>query len=341
MRRYRRLGIAFAIAAAVLPAALPGTAARATPPPPEPPAPQAGQQHRAPLDFDENACEGPAADEGDVYTKPPKTAPGTTPHHRGLPLRWPRNIPDREEAERMLGDLKVRKFNGKGYHRKYFGSTCWVRHGVDRCTTRQVALKIQSDAPVTLDGMCKVVGGRWHSEYDNRDMADPAHVDVDHVVPLRQAWGSGARNWTAKKRLEFANDLTASPQLIAVSTWTNRRKGDKGPDKWLPRAGAQCRYVRAWVGVKDYYGLSVTRAEKTKLQQVLADCRDEKPDGRHEGRPEGRPERPELRPDGQHGGRPDGQHGARPDGQHGGRPDAQHGARPDGQHSGRPGGPKS
>ncbi|GGX77627.1 HNH endonuclease family protein [Streptomyces hiroshimensis] len=291
MRRYRRLGIAFAIAAAVLPAALPGTAARATPPP-EPATPQAAQQagrhqHRAPLDFDENECEGPAADEGDIYTRPPNTGhPATTPttttttthtptptHRRGLPLKWPRNLPDRKEAVRMLGELDVKAFSSKGYHRSHFGSVCWVRHGVDRCTTRQIALKFQSVVPATLDGRCKVVGGRWHSEYDNRDMGDPVHVDIDHIVPLRHAWGSGARTWTAKKRQEFANDLTASPQLIAVSTWANRRKGDKGPDKWMPVAGAECLYSQAWIGVKDYYGLSVTRKEKAKLQQVLAGCK--------------------------------------------------------------------
>ncbi|QLE72442.1 HNH endonuclease [Streptomyces rectiverticillatus] len=283
MRRYRRLGIAFAIAAAVIPAALPGTAARATPPP-EPGTPQTGQQagghqHRAPLDFDENDCEGPAADEGDIYTRPPKTGnpptgnPPATPPRRSLPLKWPRNLPDRKEAVRMLGELKVKPFSSTGYHRKHFGSACWVPHGIDRCTTRQIALKFQSVVPATLDGRCKVVGGRWHSEYDNRDMADPAHVDIDHVVPLRHAWGSGARTWTAKKRQEFANDLAASPQLIAVSTWANRRKGDKGPEKWMPVAGAECLYSQAWIGVKDYYGLSVTRKEKAKLQQVLAGCK--------------------------------------------------------------------
>ncbi|WP_424892028.1 HNH endonuclease family protein [Streptomyces sp. XH2] len=273
MRRFRRLGIAFATAAAVLPAALPGNAARATPPPPEPTTPQAGL-HRAPVDYDENECEGATAEEGDVYA-PPKTdtTTGPAPHHRSLPVKWPRHIPDVKEAVRMLDELKVRPFSSKGYKRKYFGSTCWVRHGIDQCTTRETALRLQSVVPVRLEGRCKVVGGRWHSEYDNRDMADPAHVDIDHIVPLRHAWGSGARHWTDRKRREFANDLTAAPQLIAVSTWANRRKMDNGPDRWLPVAGAECNYSEAWIGVKDYYGLSVTSAEKEKLQQVLSGCK--------------------------------------------------------------------
>ncbi|GHC64470.1 GmrSD restriction endonuclease domain-containing protein [Streptomyces cinnamoneus] len=200
---------------------------------------------------------------------PAKEAPAT---HRALPMNWPRNIPDRDDAARMLDELDVQPFSSKGYDRRHFGGACWVRHGINRCTTRELVLKLQSVVPATLDGLCRVVGGKWRSEYDNRDMADPTHIDVDHIVPLRNAWGSGASSWTPRKRQEFANDMTATPQLIAVSTWSNRRKGDKGPDKWLPQGG-ECTYSRAWIAVKDYYGLSVTLAEKAKLEQVLAGCR--------------------------------------------------------------------
>ncbi|MEU4210223.1 DUF1524 domain-containing protein [Streptomyces sp. NPDC026206] len=207
----------------------------------------------------------------DPAAAPVKAPVGAHAQHRSLPLKWPRGIPERDEAVRMLEELDVKPFNSKGYDRSRFGSACWVRHGVDRCTTREIVLKFQSLVPATLDGKCRVVGGQWHSEYDNRIMADPVHMDVDHIVPLRHAWGSGANTWSPEKLQEFANDLTASPQLIVVSTWSNRRKGDKGPDKWLPQGG-ECPYSQAWVAVKDYYGLSVTRAEKAKLLQVLSTC---------------------------------------------------------------------
>ncbi|MEU7134714.1 DUF1524 domain-containing protein [Streptomyces sp. NPDC046261] len=211
----------------------------------------------------------PAAQKPGARPAPSGVRPAS---HRGLPLKWPKNIPDRDDAARMLDELEVRTFNSKGYDRRHFGgAACWVRHGVNRCTTREMALKIQSIVPARLEGKCKVVGGQWHSEYDNRTMNDPLHVDVDHIVPLRHAWGSGASSWPAAKRQEFANDLTASPQLIVVSTWSNRRKGDKAPDKWMP-SGGECMYSRAWIAVKDYYGLSVTEAEKDKLRQVLGKC---------------------------------------------------------------------
>ncbi|NJP82364.1 HNH endonuclease, partial [Streptomyces sp. AA8] len=189
------------------------------------------------------------------------------------PAKWPKNIPDLDDAKRELGELKVRAFDSKGFERKKFGgSSCWVLHGPDKCSTRELALKAQSDIAVTTQGRCKVVSGRWHSAYDNTTLVNPLRVDIDHIVPLRVAWGSGGRNWPDYKRRAFANDLSASPQLIAVSTWSNREKGDKGPDKWLPK-GYECLYSRAWIGVKDYYGLSVTQAEKRKLRQVLAGCK--------------------------------------------------------------------
>ncbi|MFI9310301.1 HNH endonuclease family protein [Streptomyces triculaminicus] len=199
-------------------------------------------------------------------------APGAHGSYRSFPAKWPKNVPDRDEATRLLQDLDVKPFNSKGYDRKHFGgASCWALHGPNRCTTRDLALKIQSVVPATLDGPCRVVGGEWRSEYDGRKVIDPMHVDVDHIVPLRHAWGSGANNWSPEKRLEFANDLTAAPQLIVVSTWSNRTKGDKGPEKWLPK-GAECPYSQAWVAVKDYYGLSVTQEEKEKLLQILGKC---------------------------------------------------------------------
>jgi len=36
------------------------------------------------------------------------------------------------------------------------------------------------------------------------------------MVPLKEAWISGARDWTAARREQFANDITR-PQLAAVT----------------------------------------------------------------------------------------------------------------------------
>lgn len=46
----------------------------------------------------------------------------------------------------------------------------------------------------------------------------------DHLVPLKEAWLSGARNWTPAQREALANDLTR-PQLVAVTDNLNDSKG--------------------------------------------------------------------------------------------------------------------
>lgn len=37
---------------------------------------------------------------------------------------------------------------------------------------------------------CKLSGGRWLSYYDGQAVTDPAKLDIDHMVPLAEAWDS-------------------------------------------------------------------------------------------------------------------------------------------------------
>ena len=76
---------------------------------------------------------------------------------------------------------------------------------------------------IKLSG-CNVVGGRWESVYDGRAFTDPSDVDIDHMVPLANAWRSGADEWDDAKRGDFANDSTR-PQLFAVSASSQPGKG--------------------------------------------------------------------------------------------------------------------
>ena len=60
------------------------------------------------------------------------------------------------------------------------------------------------------------------------------------------------------------------PQLLAVTDSVNQAKGDQDPAEWLPsRTAYQCTYVRAWVQVKYYYGLSMDSAEWNACNNVL------------------------------------------------------------------------
>jgi hypothetical protein len=138
------------------------------------------------------------------------------------------------------------------------------------CDTREYVIERDGTGVVT-DSACKATSGHWTSVYDGATTTDPSTFDIDHLVPLAEAWASGAWAWTTAQRQAFANDVTR-PQLLAVSASSNRSKGDDDPAEWLPQTSFRCTYARAWVQVKHYYGLTVDSAEKSTLQSVLSGC---------------------------------------------------------------------
>jgi hypothetical protein len=138
------------------------------------------------------------------------------------------------------------------------------------CDTREYVLK-RDGSNVVTDSSCKATSGSWTSVYDGVTTTSASTFDIDHLVPLAEAWASGAWSWTTAQRQSYANDVTR-PQLIAVSASSNRSKGDDDPAEWLPRTSYQCTYARAWVQVKHYYALSVDSAEKSALTSILNGC---------------------------------------------------------------------
>jgi hypothetical protein len=171
-------------------------------------------------------------------------------------------------ARSYLSTLSVQTEVRTGYSRDLFPH--WITIS-GACNTRETVLKRDGSGVVT-DSACASTSGSWYSPYDGATWSLASDVDIDHMVPLAEAWDSGARNWTTAQRQAFANDLTR-PQLIAVTDNVNQAKGDQDPATWMPsRTAYQCTYVRAWVQVKYYYGLSVDSAEKSALTSYLASC---------------------------------------------------------------------
>ncbi|WP_406097366.1 HNH endonuclease family protein [Streptomyces sp. NBC_01013] len=172
-------------------------------------------------------------------------------------------------ARTYLGELTVQaEGSSTGYSRDKFPH--WITQS-GACNTREVVLK-RDGTNVSQDSSCAAVSGSWYSQYDGATWTAASDLDIDHMVPLAEAWRSGASSWTTAQRQAYANDLTR-PQLIAVTDNVNQSKGDQDPATWLPsRTAYKCTYVRAWVHVKHYYGLSVDSAEKSALQSVLNGC---------------------------------------------------------------------
>jgi hypothetical protein len=126
-----------------------------------------------------------------------------------------------------------------------------------------------------VSGRCTISGGIWHSYYDDIDVAGARSLDIDHVVPLAEAWDSGASSWSSQTRQDYANDLGDSRSLAAVSARENRSKADQDPAQWLPSdPGAGCRYIEEWTVVKSRWGLSADPNEVTALTDLADGCGD-------------------------------------------------------------------
>ncbi|HEX3778508.1 MAG TPA: HNH endonuclease family protein [Pseudonocardiaceae bacterium] len=173
-------------------------------------------------------------------------------------------------ATTQLGALPVAADGSMaGYSRDRFGDG-WATQP-DGCSTRVDVLVDQSTATVTRHH-CTVTAGRWVSLYDGLTETDPHALDIDHLVPLADAWRDGAARWTAAQREEFANDLDGG-ELVAVTAHSNRSKGDDAPPIYEPpNRSEDCAYATGWVLVKTRWHLTVTASEKTALAAMLATC---------------------------------------------------------------------
>ncbi|GII24949.1 HNH endonuclease family protein [Planosporangium mesophilum] len=176
---------------------------------------------------------------------------------------------DPSRAQRELAGLTVAAPHSMaGYSRDRFPH--WSQQG-NGCDTREYVLK-RDGRSVQTSQACKATSGQWLSRYDNKTVSDANALDIDHMVPLANAWRSGADTWDDDKRSQFANDITR-PQLFAVSASVNRAKGDQDPSQWKPPyRGYWCEYAQNWVTVKRSWQLTVTEAEKSALIDMLGTC---------------------------------------------------------------------
>src|SRR5689334_5237731 len=158
-----------------------------------------------------------------------------------------------------------------GYNRDLFPH--WIDADSDGCNTRYEVLIAESTTTPTVGSGCSLSGGRWFSYYDGATWTATSDVDIDHFVPLAEAWDSGARNWTTAQRQSYANDLGDSRSLAAVTDNVNQSKGDQDPAEWMPPlSSVYCRYIGEWAAVKTRWGLTVDSAEKSALTSRAAAC---------------------------------------------------------------------
>lgn len=152
----------------------------------------------------------------------------------------------------------------------------WIDADRNCLDTRQEVLIRDTTGKLNFENpkKCVVVRGQWIDPYTGKSFREPRQLDVDHVVPLKNAHESGAWKWSAEKRQDYANYLIDNRHLLAVIASENRKKGAKGPDEYMPPGTAfRCDYVKEWVKIKRDWGLSLTDLEQRAVANISVGCR--------------------------------------------------------------------
>ena len=170
-------------------------------------------------------------------------------------------------APALLRMLSVSYELPAGYDREKFNH--WTTVPGKGCDTRQFVLFRQDKK---RPRGCGDSAGKWFSLYDGKTVSSSSTLDVDHMVPLAEAWASGARSWSPQQRELFANDLYTF-SLVAVTLSSNRSKGDSDPAEWLPpQRGFVCSYLARWTAVKYRWRLSIDAREQTVIKRRFQSC---------------------------------------------------------------------
>lgn len=159
------------------------------------------------------------------------------------------------------------------YERKLYRH--WIDADKDGQNTRHEVLIEESLGPVTFktDKQRHVATGEWRGLFSGETYNDAKDMDIDHLVPLKEAHLSGGCHWPKERRKAYANDLDNPNALIAVYKRWNRQKGAKDPANWMPpNAAFRCEYLRRWIAIKRREGMSMDSTEARYIREEMAGC---------------------------------------------------------------------
>lgn len=159
---------------------------------------------------------------------------------------------------------------GEPYNRKnHFGG--WLRDKTDgTClNTRGKVLVRDSKTPAEISN-CLVSRGEWDEPYKGQVETRAQDIQIDHFVPLKNAYVSGAWRWNFAKRCLYANFLGNDFHLLSVDGHENMSKSDNTPELYMPPNEAyRCQYLQQWLKVKLIWNLGLTPPEKSAVESLI------------------------------------------------------------------------
>lgn len=138
--------------------------------------------------------------------------------------------------------------------------------------TRAQVLMRDSKVSVSLKitNKCIVASGEWLDPYSDSTITEASGIDIDHMVPLKNAYEAGAWKWHFKSRCLYANYMGLKTHLISVSKHENRTKSDNSPAAYLPSSEKYvCKYIKDWLVVKSIWNLKMNEAEASGIAEAV------------------------------------------------------------------------
>lgn len=194
-------------------------------------------------------------------------ASAKTPNKSYSLLRW-LNAQTIKEAKR--GRTRIPPYD----RRLHFGG--WINEDApsDCYDTRTETLLRDASPDVRVvfrrDNACKIRSGAWYDPYTNRVFKTSQSLQVDHVVPLKNAYMTGAWQWSRAARCHYANFMGNDYHLLAVHGRENMSKNSHDPSRYLPPNRAfLCDYARIWMKIKVIWDLQATDEEVAGIRRAL------------------------------------------------------------------------
>ncbi len=161
------------------------------------------------------------------------------------------------------------------YERKFhFGR--WINDPNDQTcyNTRARVLIRDSETQVSFKDTnhCVVATGQWADPYAGDILHESKQIQIDHMVPLKNAYISGAWEWSFQTRCTYANYMGNKFHLITASGHENMSKGDGTPERYIPpNQTYRCEYLENWLKIKLIWKLKMARGEVDAIRQAIQD----------------------------------------------------------------------
>ena len=100
-----------------------------------------------------------------------------------------------------------------GYSRTLFKH--WIDADKDGCNTRYEVLIAEAIVKPKVGAGCYLTGGKWKSSYEGKVFTNPTGLDIDHMVPLAEAWMEHAGQKDDSFASKYLKPAVASVQTLS------------------------------------------------------------------------------------------------------------------------------